>query len=359
MLSATLQQLAVLTNGTIIGDASTPIHNALPLQDACQGSITLVDHVKHFDKLFDSTAAAVVLEEPLEGCNKPMLIVGDLHQAFTAIVQHLRPKQTRTGQGIQQGAFVHPSAKLGENTIVHAGASVAANVTLGPNCTLYENSHVMEGCTLGEGCTLYPGVTLYEDSQLGDRVLIHAGATIGAFGFGYRQVDGKHIRTSQLGWVELGSDVEIGSGTSIDRGTYGPTKIGEGTKIDNHVQIGHNCHIGRHNLICAQVGVAGSTTTGDFVVLAGQVGISDHLCLADRVIVGAQSGVMNDLEAGSIVVGSPAAPSKRKMLELAMTARLPEMRTELKKLQKQVKLLTSQLDELTASDDQSDRRKAA
>ncbi len=147
-----------------------------------------------------------------------------------------------------------------------------------------------------------PGVVLYPGTILEDDVLIHANAVIGAYGFGYRQVQGRHERTAQLGWVHLENNVEVGAGTTIDRGTYGPTRIGAGTKLDNLIQIGHNVHIGKHNLICAQAGVAGSCSTGDYVVLGGQVGMRDHIHLGDRVMVAAQSGLANDVQSGVIVM---------------------------------------------------------
>ena len=147
-------------------------------------------------------------------------------------------------------------------------------------------------------------MTLYEYTQLGDRVVLHAGTVVGAYGFGYRQQGGRHLPTAQLGYVHIESDVETGAGVTIDRGTYGATRIGEGTKIDNQVMIAHNCQIGRHNILCSQVGVAGSCRTGDYVILAGQVGLKDHITLEDNVVVAAQSGVMHDIPAGEAHMGT-------------------------------------------------------
>ena len=142
---------------------------------------------------------------------------------------------------------------------------------------------------------------------------IHANAVIGADGFGYRQQDGRHVKVPQLGWVEIEDDVEIGACSTIDRGTFGPTRIGAGTKIDNLVMIGHNCQIGRHNVLCSQVGIAGSTTTGDYVVMAGQVGVADHITIGDQVTIGAKSGVAADISSNSQVLGYPARPHKEQV----------------------------------------------
>jgi UDP-3-O-[3-hydroxymyristoyl] glucosamine N-acyltransferase len=191
----------------------------------------------------------------------------------------------------------------------------------------------MAGCKLGVGVVIFPGAVLYEDTLVGDRAIIHAGAVIGCYGFGYKLVEGKHVLSAQLGHVEIGCDVEVGANTTIDRGTYGPTFIGEGTKIDNQVQIAHNCRIGRHNMLCSQVGIAGSTSTGDYVVMAGQVGVRDHVHVGDRAILGAMAGVTNDVPAGATMIGIPATPEREQKLKQAALSKLPEMRKQLKELQ--------------------------
>jgi len=203
----------------------------------------------------------------------------------------------------------------------------------------------MPRCVIGSDCVLHSGVTLYEYTQIDDRVVIHAGTVLGAHGFGYRQHQGRHLPTAQLGYVHIESDVEIGAGATIDRGTYGATRIGEGTKIDNQVMIGHNCQIGRHNLLCSQVGIAGSCRTGDYVVLAGQVGLKDHIRLGDQTIVGAQAGVMDDCEGNQVLLGSPATNQRDQMQIMAVERRLPEMRRELKQLHRELESLKQRLDE--------------
>ena len=195
---------------------------------------------------------------------------------------------------------------------------------------------------IGDDCIVHANVTLYEYTQIRDRVVIHAGTVIGANGFGYRQHEGRHLTTAQLGYVRIESDVELGACVTIDRGTYGATLIGEGTKIDNQVMIAHNCRIGRHNLICSQVGIAGSCQTGDYVVLAGQVGLKDHITLGDRAIVGAQAGVMENCKGDEVYLGSPATPQREQMQIMAVERRLPEMRRELKQLRRDVDRLSEQ-----------------
>lgn len=355
MRTIPLNQLAGLVGGRLVvhgrrllpADEALEISNALPLQDAGPGCLTFIDHAKHVSRLNQSSAAAVMVKEALPDCTLPMIVVGQLHAAFEQAIGLLRaPAQLPcAAPAIHATACIAPTARLGRQCEVGPSVVIGNNCHIGDRCKLHSGVQLMDDCVIGDDCELFPHATLYPGTRMGHRVLIHAGAVLGAYGFGYKRLQGQHVRTAQLGWVEISDDVEIGAATTIDRGTYGPTRIGQGTKIDNQVQVGHNCHIGRHNLICAQVGIAGSTSTGDNVVLAGQVGIADHLQLADNVTVGAQSGIMNNVAAGQTVVGSPAAPRRQRMQEWAMIMRLPEMRRELKALQAQMAELTGALAE--------------
>jgi UDP-3-O-[3-hydroxymyristoyl] glucosamine N-acyltransferase len=202
----------------------------------------------------------------------------------------------------------------------------------------------MAGCVIGRGTTIFPNVVLYEDTLVGERVILHSGAVIGAYGFGYKQVDGSHRISAQLGYVVLGNDVEIGACATVDRGTYGATTIGDGTKIDNLVQVAHNCRLGKHNLICGQVGIAGSTTTGDYVVMAGQVGVRDHVHIGQGAVLCSMAGVSNNVPDGEIMLGQPATSLRRQKLQMAAIAKLPEMRREFRHLQQQLIGLQKQKD---------------
>lgn len=336
-----------------IAGGEIDITNALPLNDACSGCITLVDHPKYAARLDKSPAAAVMVRSELPNCRLPMLIVEDVHAAFQQAIAVLRPRQiAKKTVTWHPSASVAATAQIGAETMLAAGVVIGENCVVGQRCVLHAGVQLMDDCVLGNDCELFPHVTLYPETRVGERVLIHAGAVLGAYGFGYRQQAGRHVRAAQLGWVEVGDDVEIGAVTTIDRGVYGATRIGDGTKLDNHVQIAHNCRIGKHNLICAQVGIAGSTVTGDYVVLAGQVGLADHIELADHVTVGAQSGVINNVEKGAVIFGSPAAPRRQKLLELASLGRVPAMRQELKELRAQVAWLAQQLQGTSAEGSQ-------
>jgi UDP-3-O-[3-hydroxymyristoyl] glucosamine N-acyltransferase len=173
---------------------------------------------------------------------------------------------------------------------------------------------------------------------LGSRVIVHANAVIGADGFGYRFQNGRHVKVPQLGGVEIGDDVEVGACTTIDRGTFQATRIGEGTKIDNLVQVAHNCRVGRHNILISQIGIAGSCSTGDYVTIAGQAGLADHVHIGDRVMIGARAGVTKDIPAGERWLGAPATPEREQKRILMTLEKLPEMRRDLQQIKRRLGL---------------------
>jgi UDP-3-O-[3-hydroxymyristoyl] glucosamine N-acyltransferase len=342
-MSTTLGDLARLVGGALWGDGELQLTGAATLGLARAGEITLADHPDRDRELAASPAAAVIASPEVECSGKPAIVVKDVHAAFATVVRHFRPPRTGQSIGVSPWAVVSPTARIADDVDIHPGATIGEDVEIGTGTTIHAGVHVMAGCVIGSGVTLFPNVVLYEGTRIGDRATLHAGAVIGAYGFGYRQVDGRHQLSAQLGHVEIGCDVEIGAATTIDRGTYGATVIGEGTKIDNLVMIAHNCQLGRHNLICSQVGIAGSTTTGDYVVMAGQVGVRDHVHIGERAVLCSQAGVPNDVRPGEEVLGSPAAPLRQAKLQMAAVSKLPEMRRQFRAMQRQFEELREEL----------------
>jgi len=349
-MDSRLDELAELVDGAVVGDGHTPIHAATTLSECGPGHITLIDDGQKSGRLSATKASAAVVPRGL-AVDLPSIEVDDVHAAFGKIVQHFHPHLWRGRRGISPEAMVSPTAKLGPNVDVHSGAMIGEGVEIGADSTIYGGARIMAGCRLGRSVRVFPGAVLYEETRVGDRVTIHACAVLGADGFGYRVVEGRHQLCAQLGYVDIADDVDIGAGTTIDRGTYGPTRIGEGTKIDNQVQIGHNCRIGRHNLICSQVGIAGSTSTGDYVVIAGQVGIRDHVHIGSQAMLGAKAGIPNDVAEGASMLGTPATPLREQKLKQAALSKLPEMRRQLKKLTAEVQRIKRGLETIEAADD--------
>ena len=244
--------------------------------------------------------------------------------------------------GIHPQAWVGPTAQIGADVAIYPFVYVGDGAVVGDGTTLHPGAVIGEGCKIGRDCIVHPNAVLYQDVTLGDRVEIHAGSVLGGDGFGYRQVDGRHVKVPHTGRLEIENDVEVGSNSTIDRATFETTRIGEGTKIDNLVMIGHNNQIGRHNLLCGQVGISGSCKTGDYVVMAGQAGIKDKTQIGHRVIIGAQAGVHRNIADDQNVLGSPAIPIREQRRIFQMIARpAREMHRQLRDLAAQIEAVTA------------------
>jgi len=236
--------------------------------------------------------------------------------------------------GVSPQAFIHADAVLEESVTVYPFAFIGARAHISAGSTLYPGVYVGEDCRIGTGCTVYPNAVLMADTVLGDGVTVHAGTVLGADGYGYAQGPTGHVKIPQLGNVVIGNNVEIGANTAIDRAALESTRIGDGTKIDNLVQIAHNVQTGKHCLIISQVGIAGSTTLGNGVVLAGQAGLRDNISLADGVQVAAQSGVGVDLPPGAVAGGSPSMDASTYLKVSMLLPKLPELMRRVRRLEK-------------------------
>jgi UDP-3-O-[3-hydroxymyristoyl] glucosamine N-acyltransferase len=328
------------------------IHAAAPLETAQPAEISFLDSADKAHRLARSRAGAVISPAGFTPDRCPAIHVADVHAAFAEVVNYFHPPREQSRRRVSVQAILSWTAKLGDDVRIEPGAIVGDDVVVGDRVTIHSGARIMAGCRIGDDVTIFPNAVLYEDSIVGARSIIHSGAVIGAYGFGYKFADGRHQLSHQLGHVEIGADVEIGANSTIDRGTYSATVIGDGTKIDNLVMIAHNCRIGRHNMICSQVGIAGSTTTGDYVVMAGQVGVRDHVHIGTGAKLGAMAGVANDVPDGAHMLGAPAVPEREQKLMFATMAKLPEMRKQLKQLQRQ-------MDALVGPQEQDDERAAA
>ncbi len=337
-MKATVHELADLVHGTVVGDGAVVIGAARPLQDAQLGDITFLEDVKRGSLLQQSPASAFIVPPQIAFNSKPLIHASDPLMAFIAVFQHFQDKPAPYASGIDPRAAVHASAHIDATSSVLPLVGIGENTTVGKRCVLHGGVIVGRNCRLGDDVILYSNVVLYDNTVVGDRVIIHANAVVGGDGFGYRTRQGRHVKVPQMGNVVIEADVEIGAGTTIDRSTFQSTRIGAGTKIDNLVQIAHNCQIGKHNLLAAQVGIAGSTSTGAYVVLGGQVGVRDHIHLGDGVMVGAQSGVQHDTPPGTKLFGSPAQDDRDAARMLAAMKKLPTMRKDLLRILRQLGL---------------------
>jgi UDP-3-O-[3-hydroxymyristoyl] glucosamine N-acyltransferase len=345
LLVATVEQLARLVRGRFSGDGSLPIQSARPVSEAGPGDITFIENARYAKLLRGCPASAAIvgphfqIERPDVGSEIAVIEVEDPMTAFLTVRSHLAGAPLPHWRGISPQAWIAPSAQIGAEVSIYPFVYVGEESKIGDGTTLHPGVVIGAGCMLGRDCTIHPNAVLYDHVTLGNRVEVHAGTVLGGDGFGYRQSEGRHLKIPHTGRLEVSDDVEIGSNCTIDRATFEATRIGDGTKIDNLVMIGHNNQIGRHNLLCGQVGIAGSCQTGDHVVMAGQAGIKDNTKIGHRVIVGAQAGVHRNVPDGQNVLGSPAIPVREQRRIFQMIARLPEMHSQIKKLAAQVEAL--------------------
>lgn len=346
-MPTTVTQLAQLVQGRVHGDEQT-IVAARPLSEAGPDDLIFIENDRNLRHLKKCPARAAVVSATLlarradlvngDGTPLTLIEVADPLMAFVAIVRHFQGESVEPAPSIDARAVVHPTAQLGPDAALHPFAVVGEGSILGARCRLHSGAIVGRNCRLGDDVILHPHAVLYDGTILGNRVIVHANAVLGADGFGYRFQGGRHVKIPQLGSVEIGDDVEIGAGVTIDRGTFQATSIGAGTKIDNQVQVGHNCRIGKHNLFVSQVGIAGSCTTGDYVVIAGQVGIADHVHIAERAVIGARSGVVRDVPAGEHMLGAPARPENEEKRILLSLGKLPELCREVRQMKQRLGL---------------------
>ena len=331
----TVSELAALVGGQFSPESgAVAISGPAGLAEAQSGEISFFGHPRYAADLKSTKASAVLVPRDFDGETSAACIrVDNPSSAFTVITQQFLPAPSAPEPGVHASAVVDPSAKVAPDASVQALAVVEADAVIGAGTVVGAGCFVGRGAKIGDGCFLHPHVTVRESCVLGDRVILHSGVVVGSDGFGYDTKDGRHLKIPQSGIVVVGNDVEIGANTTIDRARFGRTVIGEGTKIDNLVMIAHNVVIGRHCIICAQVGISGSTQIGDYVVLAGQAGLVGHIKVGDGAIVGAQSGLSNDLEPKAIVVGSPPRPIGEWKRSIVRIDRLGQLYDRVKKLE--------------------------
>jgi len=322
------------------GSCPLPVTGIAALTEAAPGDLSFLGNARYKGEVPRSRASVILVPADYQGEPGPdqeLLVVPNPSAALALVCARL-----------EQALWPRPAPGVHASAVVSPGARVAPTATIGPLCVLEEGvevgeevhlqAHVFLGRSVrvGEGSWLAPGTVVTAECTLGRRVRLHPGVVVGADGFGYEFVQGRHAKVPQIGRVEVGDDVEIGANTTLDRARFGATSIGEGTKIDNLVQIAHNVRIGRHCILCAQTGVSGSTVIEDYVVLGGQAGVAGHLRLGRGAKVGGGAAVTADLEAGVFVNGSPAIPLMLERRIAVLKQRLPDLFRRVETLEQQL-----------------------
>jgi UDP-3-O-[3-hydroxymyristoyl] glucosamine N-acyltransferase len=329
----TVGEIVEAVGGTFEGDRSVVIRGVRALADAGPGDLSFLSNPRYVQQLEATEAAAVLADPDTEGDPARLIRVRDPYFALATVLQKWF-SVVPGPEGISPDARIASTAKIGSGVSVGAFAVVGENAEIGDGVVIHENAVIGAGASIGAGTVLYANTTVYHGSRIGRRCIIHSGVVIGADGYGFATHDGRHHKLPQIGIVRIEDDVEIGANSTVDRAALGETVIGEGTKIDDLVMIAHNVKIGKHCLIVAQSGIAGSTEIGDGSVLGGQAGVSGHLRLGPGVRVGAQAAVMKDWPGPVTLSGSPARPLRQALRSQALMERLPEILERISRLEK-------------------------
>ncbi|MBZ5516201.1 MAG: UDP-3-O-(3-hydroxymyristoyl)glucosamine N-acyltransferase [Acidobacteriia bacterium] len=330
-------EIARLVGGTLQGEGKIEIRGVAALEAATSDELAFAEGDRALALAAQSQAGCILIPAGKSVSGRTTIAVAHPKLAFIRAAEALHPPPV-VAPGIHRTAIVSPEATLaanvsvGPHAVIERGAGVGAGTRLGAGVYLGEDVQV------GAHCVLYPHVTVYPGARLGDRVILHAGVTIGGDGFGYVFAEGRHRKFPQLGQVIVEDDVEIGCNTTVDRGSLGKTVIGQGTKIDNLVQVAHNVRIGRHCVIAAQTGISGSVEIGDYVIMGGQVGIGDHVRVEDRAVLGGGAGILPGkiVRRGTTVWGRPARPLDEFKKMYANLSNLPRLAEKVKELSRRL-----------------------
>jgi UDP-3-O-[3-hydroxymyristoyl] glucosamine N-acyltransferase len=335
--SLSLSELADRIDGTIIrGEAGSLFSGMAALDSASLEDISFLGNEKYMPQFLATKAGAVIVPTGHDFGNHPsaLIAVPNPSLAFAVVVRHFANESEKFIPSTHPLASVSPTAQFDADKVcIQAGAVVMDGASIGDGTVIYPNAVIQSGAVIGSDCRIGANVTIRERCILGNRVIIQPGAVIGSDGYGYEFLNGKHVKIDQVGIVEIGDDVEIGANTTVDRARFGKTLIGEGTKIDNLVQIGHNVIIGKHCLIIAQTGIAGSSKLEDYVTVAAQAGVVGHVTIGSKAILAARTGATTSLEGGITYAGMPALPISEDIKLKAHVRRLPKLLARLKALE--------------------------
>lgn len=335
----TLGEIADLIQGQLHGPPDMTIKGIDALESARDGYISFAVNASYVEKVKKSEASAFIFPLNWPGpFTKPVILVKDPNLSYAIIANAFSQKEWHA-LGISSAAFIGKDVCIHPDVSIYPHVYIGERVAIGKRVTLYPGVYVGDDVSIGDESTLYPNVVVYHSCKIGKDVIIHSGTVIGSDGFGYAQKGGMHLKIPQNGIVVIEDEVEIGSNVSIDRATFGETRIGIGTKIDNLVQIAHNVNIGPYSILVSQVGISGSCLLGKGVILGGQVGLAGHIKLGDGVMVGAKSGIAKDVPPGEVVSGIPAMPHKKWLRVVNVQQHLPYILKEVRELRKRLEKL--------------------
>jgi UDP-3-O-[3-hydroxymyristoyl] glucosamine N-acyltransferase len=332
-----VDEIARLLNATVEGAGAVDITGVAPLESAGPQDLAFVGNRRAVANAANSRAGCLLAQSDFPA-GRTLIRVADPRAAFATAIGWLYPPRAAA-------PGIHPTAVIAPDAEVAKSAAVGSHASVGPGAWIGERTRIGAGCAIGAGvrigadCLLHAHATIYDNVSIGDRAVLHSGCVLGADGFGFVRSGDHYEKFPQIGTVEIGDDVEIGANSCVDRAALGVTHIGDGTKLDNMVHIAHNCRIGRHVVIAAQTGLSGGVVVEDYAVIGGQVGIGDKARIESGAVLGSGCGILTSkiVRKGQVVWGTPARPLKEHLESLALLARLPELRDEVKDLEKRLR----------------------
>lgn len=339
------KQIAEYIHGVIIGDENATVHTFAKIEEGIPGALSFLSNPKYTHYIYETQSSIILVNkdfEPEQEIHATLIKVDNAYESLAKLMTLYEMSQPKK-KGIDPLTSIAASAKIGKDVYIGPFACVEEGAEIGDN--VYIHPHATVGCNakIGANTILYPHVTIYHDCRIGNNCILHAGAVIGADGFGFAPSPEGYEKIPQIGIAILEDNVEIGANTCIDRATMGATVIHKGVKLDNLIQLAHNVEVGSHTVMASQVGVAGSAKIGEWCMFGGQVGVAGHIKVGDHVTVGAQSGIPGNTKSGSTLMGYPAIDPKQFARSSAIYKKLPEMYTELGRLQKEIEELKKQL----------------
>lgn len=340
LLRYTAEQIATLLSGKVEGNDSVSVHSFGKIESAQEGELTFLSNDKYESYIYTTRASIVLVADSFrakQSISATLIRVADPYAALAQLMQLVAEQLSPRRTGVDTRAVIANGANIPEVCYIGAGSVIEEGVTLGKGCQIYPNVYIGKGCTIGENTIVYPNASIYYGCQVGKNCIIHSGAVIGADGFGFApQLDG-YRKIPQLGNVVIEDCVEIGANTCIDRAALGSTIIRYGAKLDNLIQIAHNCEVGAHSVLAAQVGMAGSSKIGSWCQIGGQVGIAGHLTIGDRVQIAGQTGILGNIKSDQTIMGSPAMDARQAMRVYASLRKLPDLTHRIETLEKELK----------------------
>ncbi len=342
----TVRDIASLIKGTVIGNPEAVVSAFGKIEEAKEGELSFIANSKYEPFLYTSQATAVLVNEdftPSASYAPTLIKVDNPYAALAQLMQLVEHELNPHREGVAPEALIHPSVTIPPHCYIGPFVCIEKGVTLGEGCSIYPYSYIGQDVTIGQNTVIYPHVSIYHSCVIGDRCVIHAGSVIGADGFGFAPTEEGYNKIPQLGTVKISNDVEIGANTCIDRAVMGATLVGQGTKLDNLIQVAHNCSIGEHTVIASQTGMAGSSHIGSWCKIGGQAGIAGHITVGDRVNMGGQTGILGNVKSDRNLLGSPAMELSKALRAYTVIPKLPELNARIRDLEKKLEQIESKL----------------